>query len=80
MRLAEKIVELLLDEGWLSDRWNDVKRITSIGHDEYGLGKNTEKGWVPKHRLVKGKHSVRSYRHTPGDEPDEGKLWNLDNS
>jgi hypothetical protein len=47
--IATKIVDAMLSEGWFSDRWAGVKSVAGIGSDEYGLGKNTEKGWKPRY-------------------------------
>ena len=60
MTAAEKIVDALL-EGWWRDRWDDVKSITGIGHDSFGLGKNTEKGWKPKYGPVSGAPYKQKY-------------------
>lgn len=35
--------------GRLSSAWNSFKAVTGIGHDEFGMGKNTEPGWKPKY-------------------------------
>jgi len=60
VNIAEHVVAALLD-GWLSDRWDDFKAFTGIGHDSFGLGKNTEPGWTPSYgRKVKAR--------TPEDE------------
>ena len=49
MKLAEQIVDALL-EGWFADRWNDVKVATGIGHDSFGMGRNTQRGWKPNYK------------------------------
>lgn len=73
---AEQIVDALI-EGWFRDRWNDVKSATGIGHDNDGLGKNTEKGWKPRYNgnLPDRRPPVRR-RPPPPSGPGE-KTWNL---
>jgi hypothetical protein len=75
-QLAEKIVDALL-EGWLRDRWEDVKELTGIGYDEYGLGKNVEKGWKPKFRgqVSPLRQNTRVRRRPPGAPGD--KTWEI---
>jgi hypothetical protein len=85
--IAEKIVDALLDEGWFSDRWADLKAATGIGHDSFGLGKNTEPGWTPSYgrrvaarspedeeKLRLKRLMVRKPQRTPGGE----NVWELD--
>lgn len=69
-----------LDEGvrdWLRDKWNDVKAVTGIGSDEFGLGKNTEKGWKPRFdgRYLGSTTKPKSKRNPP---PETGeKVWTI---
>lgn len=79
---AQQIVEKLLDDipldewmaDWIKDKWNDVKAVTGIGSDEFGLGKNTEKGWKPKY----GQSSPRQRVPRPRTRQDpKTKVWNV---
>lgn len=80
--IARQIVEKLLDdrpvdEGWLGDRWNDIKVATGIGHDEFGMGKNTEKGWRPKFRgKFLGSTTKPKTRRTPPPQTGE-RTWEV---
>ena len=54
---AEQIVDAMLEGrvgDWLSGKWNDVKAVTGIGNDSFGMGKNTEKGWKPTYGNKQG--------------------------
>lgn len=80
MRLAEQIVDAMLEgrvTDWLSDKWNDIKVVTGIGQDEYGMGK-PDKGFKPKYGPIRGGTSVRRpVRAKPRqDEPGE-KTWDI---
>lgn len=90
MNIAERIVDTLLSEGWFSDRWNDIKAATGIGHDSFGLGKNTEPGWKPSYgrrvsartpedeeRLRKKHEEIMRRRFLRRDQPGE-QTWELD--
>lgn len=77
MTTAEKIVSALLGEGrvgeWFRDRWEDVKDVTGIGRDEFGMGK-AEKGFKPKFGPVKGSYKSRRVVPTPSIDP---KTWDI---
>ena len=82
--VAQQIVEKLLDDrpvdegikDWLSNKWNDVKAVTGIGTDEFGLGKNTEKGWKPKFNgKYLGSTTKPKARRTP--PPTGERVWEV---
>lgn len=81
MTTAEKIVSVLLGEGkvsdWLYGKWQDVKSITGVGHDSFGLGKNTEKGWKPKYGPVAGQPYKQKYKVRRKLPPKEDAPWDL---
>lgn len=69
---AKQIVDGILDEGWLSAGWEGIKRLTGLGHDSFGLGKNTEKGWKPKYGARDS--AKRPIRREP---PKENTTWDI---
>ncbi|MGV0949126.1 MAG: hypothetical protein ACOYB3_00380 [Azonexus sp.] len=64
---------------WLSDRWNSVKAVTGIGGDEFGLGKNTEKGWKPKYGHTSGRTGITKLtaRSRPRQDEPGPKTWDI---
>lgn len=64
---AQEVVEQLLEgrfSDWVSDTTQFVKdKLT--GEDEFGLKKNTEKGWKPKY----GAEPHKKYRPVRRDNP-----------
>lgn len=81
-QLAEQIVDALVEgrvRDWLSDRWSDIKNVTGIGQDEFGLGKNTEKGWKPKYGPTSGNTTFikRPVKAKPRQEPPGEKTWEI---
>lgn len=79
MNTAEHVVNALLDgrvKDWVSDRWQDLRVATGIGHDEFGLGK-AEKGFKPRFDA----HIGSDYRPLPKNRkgpPKREKVWGLD--
>lgn len=61
----------------LASLWNTFKATTGIGHDEYGLGKNTEKGWKPKFDPPSVKEIIRKNRRRKQPPPEDPKTWDI---
>jgi hypothetical protein len=82
-QIAEQIVDAMLEgrvKDWLSDKWNSVKAVTGIGGDEFGLGKNTEKGWKPKYGPVSSGGTTfikRPVRAKPRQDEPGPKTWDI---
>jgi hypothetical protein len=75
MTIAEQIVDDLLEGkvgDWISNRWQDIKTATGIGHDQFGMGK-PEKGFKPKYGATQRTPQRKSVRRAPDSE----KTWNV---
>ena len=73
--IAEQIVDDLLEGkvgDWIADRWQDIKTVTGIGHDEFGLGK-PDKGFKPKY----GTTQLPPAKRKPSNRPPGEKTWNI---
>jgi len=80
VRLADQIVDAIIEgrvKDWLSDRWDAVKNVTGIGTDEFGMGKNTEKGWKPKYGPISGTYAKRPVRAKPRQDEPGPKTWDI---
>lgn len=75
---AQQIVDELTEgrfRDFLSNAAEKVKDVTGIGRDEFGMGKNTEKGWKPKYAVNQTKKPVaprKEIRSITGE-----KTWEL---
>ena len=70
----------MLDEGvgeFLKSAVDTVKDVTGIGRDEFGLEKNTEKGWKPKYATDPHKKYTPKPKRTA---PPAGGTWNISSS
>jgi hypothetical protein len=79
MSSAEKIVAALLDgkvRDWLSDKWNDIKVSTGIGHDSFGMGKPS-KGFKPRYGTKDGARLQKSDMRVQGRSPKSGDTWDI---
>lgn len=80
-KIAEQIVDSLIEGkigDWLSDRWNDVKVATGIGHDSFGLGK-ADKGFKPKYGPTGTTFTRRPVQPKPRDRryDEKTKTWDI---
>lgn len=81
-KIAEQIVDSLIEgrvTDWLSDRWQDIKAVTGIGSDEFGMGKNTEKGWKPKYGPTGTTFVRKPVKPKPRDRrfDDKTSTWDI---
>ena len=77
---AQQIVDELTEgrfRDFLSNAAEKVKDVTGIGRDDFGMGKNIEKGWKPKFDGKKVGPAVKRPVSKRQESPGE-KVWELD--